>query len=198
MTDADLPDMPELNFSYRPSVLGAAWNFRLTPEAITWDTGRRGGRVPYDQVTRVRMSFRPATLQSQRFLTEIWSRDGTKLRIASTSWKSMVVLERLDDGYRGFIGELHRRLTAAASRADFVRGTNPPLYWIGLAVFVASALAIAGLVARSAQAGARGAALLVGFFLIAFLWQAGNYFRRNRPGRYRANAPPPDMLPAQP
>jgi hypothetical protein len=197
MTDANPPAITEPSYAYRPSVLGATWNLRLTPEAILWDAGRRSGRVPYDQVTGVRMSFRPATLQNQRFLTEIWSRDGTKLQIASTSWKSMAVLERFDDGYRGFIGELHRRLIAAGTRAVFVRGRNPPLYWAGLSVFVASSLAIAVLIARSAQAGATGAALMVGFFLIAFLWQASNYFRRNWPGRYLASALPPDLLPAQ-
>jgi len=197
MTDVHPPDIAEPSYVYRPSVMGSPLSFRLTPDAIVWDAGRRSGRVPYHQVARVRMSYRPVTMQNHRFLTEIWSRDGTKLKVASTSWKSMVVLERFDDAYRGFIGNLHHRLVIAGTRAVFVSGTNPPLYWIGLSVFAAAAIAIAGLIARSAQAGATRGALLVGLFLIAFLWQAGNYFRRNRPARYSADAPPPDMLPPQ-
>ena len=35
----------------------------------------------------------------------------------------------------------------------------------------------------------------VGAFLALSLWQLGGFFRRNRPGRYRADAPPGDLLP---
>ena len=35
----------------------------------------------------------------------------------------------------------------------------------------------------------------IGAFLALFLWQAGNYFRRNRPGRYTPQALPPELMP---
>jgi hypothetical protein len=192
---ADNPD-DATTYAYRPSVLGATWSFRLTPDAIAWDAGRRSGRIAYGDVARVRMSFRPATLQSQRFLTEIWSRDGTKLRILSSSWKSMVEQTRLDDSYRAFVVALHRRLAGANARVDYVSGASPFLYWLGLATFVATSLVIAALIVRVTQAGAAGAALLIAAFLAGFLWQAGGYFRRNLPGRYSPDTLPLHQLPA--
>jgi hypothetical protein len=189
-----LPSDPaDLSYAYRPSVLGATWSFRLTPAAIVWDAGRKSGRVSYGDVTQVRLSFRPATLQTYRFVTEVWATDGTKLQIVSSSWKSMVEQTRLDGDYRAFVGELHRRLAASGAPIAFIKGVNPPLYWAGIVVFVATALVTAALITRSIQAGASGAAILIGGFLAVFLWRLGTYFRRNRPGLYA-----PDTLPAEP
>jgi hypothetical protein len=38
-------------------------------------------------------------------------------------------------------------------------------------------------------------AALAGGFLALFLWQVGGYFRRNRPGHYRPDALPRELLP---
>jgi hypothetical protein len=196
MTTHDQMPAGEFDYSFRPSVLGAPRNFRLSPNGIEWDAGRRSGRIAFGSVTRVRMSYRPATMQNHRFVTEIWSQDGPKLDVASSSWKSMVEQVRLDDSYRAFIVELHRRLRAAGTTARFDSGTGPAVYWPGLLLFVVSALGLAVIITRMMQGHAIGAAILVGAFLAAFLWQAGNFFRRNRPGRYRPDALPSELLPA--
>ena len=39
------------------------------------------------------------------------------------------------------------------------------------------------------------AAALVGAFFALFAWQSGAFFRRNRPGRYRPDAVPADLVP---
>jgi hypothetical protein len=57
------------------------------------------------------------------------------------------------------------------------------------------ALGLAVLIVRALQAGALAGALFVAAFLALFLWQAGNFFRRNRPGLYRADAPPRALMP---
>jgi hypothetical protein len=46
------------------------------------------------------------------------------------------------------------------------------------------------------QMGATAGALMVGGFLALFLWQVGTFFRRNRPGTYRPDAIPAEVLPA--
>jgi hypothetical protein len=136
-------------------------------------------------------------MQSHRFLTEIWSPETNRpLKILSSSWKSMVEQVRLDREYARFIGELHRRLVATQSAAAFDGGMNPLLYWPGLALFAASATGMAALSVRAIAAGAGMAALLIGAFLLLFLWQAGNIFYRNRPGSYRPDALPPLLLPS--
>jgi hypothetical protein len=189
----DAPD--EVAYAYKPSVLGAAHEFRLDDRALSWRVGGRSGRIPYADIRRIRLTFRPVTMQTYRFVAEIWSASAPKLQIASTSWRSMVEQERLDAAYVDFISTLHRRLGAERVPASFEAGTVPFVYWIGLALFVVVSLALAALIARALQAGAVTGAVFVGIFLGAFLWQAGGFFRRNRPGTYTADAIPSAVLP---
>lgn len=185
-----------LVYAYRPSLLGAPWEFALTGETIEYRVGRKTGRIDLRKITRVRLSFRPIAMQSQRFLTEIWAEGAPKLEICSSSWKSMVEQERLDRSYATFVMELHRRLTQAGVPARFEHGSSPLRYWPGLAIFVAIALALAALVVMGLRAQVwQGTGFVAVFFLI-FLWQVGNFFRRNRPGFYRPNALPSALMPA--
>src|SRR5665647_3730543 len=63
----------DLTYTYRPSLLGAPWEFKLTGHGIEWSAGRQSGRVAFAKVRRMRMSYRPANMQSYRFVTEIWA-----------------------------------------------------------------------------------------------------------------------------
>lgn len=182
-------------YSYRPSLLGAGWNFTCDERGVAWTAGAKSGHVPYDKVRRVRMSYRPMSMQSQRFTTEVLAKDGTKLTIVSTSWKSMVEQERQDRAYSEFIRELHRGIAAAGVPVRCEQGKTPWLYWPGLVIFIGVSLGLALLIVRALQAHAAAAAAFVGGFLALFLWQGGNFFRRNRPGLYRPEAPPNDLLP---
>jgi hypothetical protein len=182
-------------YSYRPSLLGAGWTFKLTPNGIDWSAGARSGHVPFDKVRRLRMSYVPMSMQSHRFVTELWAADGTKLRIVSTSWKSMVEQVRQDAAYATFVEELHRRLAQAGAPVRCEQGRAVWLYWPGVAIFAAVALGLAVLIVRALQADAVAGALFIAAFLALFLWQAGSFFRRNRPGLYRPDAPPRELMP---
>jgi hypothetical protein len=182
-------------YAYRPSLLGAAWEFRLAGDGIDWAAGRKGGHIPFRAVRRLRMSYRPVSMQSHRFMTELWADGAPKLGILSSSWKSLVEQERLDGRYTAFVAELHRRIALAAAPARFERGSNPLLYWPGLIAYIGVSLGLALLVVRALQANAKGGAVFIGGFLALFLWQGGNFFRRNRPGRYSPEALPADLLP---
>jgi hypothetical protein len=195
MNDDSAVPPPENTYSYRPSLLGAPHQFRLGKHGLGWNVGRRSGSVTWRDIDRVRLSFRPASMQSHRFLTEIWAAGAPKLTIMSTSWKSMVVQERLDEGYTAFVTELHRRLAQAQTQARFEQGVNPLQYWPGLVVFGGVSLALALLTVRALQQHAIGGALFVAGFLALFLWRGGDFFHRNRPRLYRAAAPPAALLP---
>src|SRR5664280_298683 len=145
-------------YAYRPSLLGAAWEFKLTGEGIDWATGRKAGHIPFRAVRRLRMSYRPASMQSHRFMTELWAEGAPKLKILSSSWKSMVEQERLDKPYAAFVAELHRRIALAAPPARFEQGSHPLLYWPGLIAFAGVALGLALLVVRALQADSKGGA----------------------------------------
>ena len=182
-------------YTYRPSLLGSPWEFRLDGDGIDWANGRKTGRVPFRTLRRVRLSFRPASMQAQRFAAELWADGAPKLEILSSSWKSMVEQERLDKPYAAFIAELHRRIALAAPPARFEQGSHPLLYWPGLIVYIGVSLGLAWLIMRALQAGVEGGAAVIGAFLALFLWQGGNFFRRNRPGIYRPDAPPAELMP---
>lgn len=189
------PRSGEPLYGYKPSLAGAPWQFRLRPDALEWRTGRRAGEIPYGRIRRMRLSFRPATMQNHRYVAEIWAGDGPRLVIASTSWKGIAEQERLDEAYGAFIAELNRRVWAAGTAAVFERGISPLRYWPGLAVCILAASAMAGLTVEALRSGALAGALFVAAFLAVFLWQTGRYLRRNRPGAYRPDAPPAGVVP---
>lgn len=182
-------------YGYRPSLLGAPWQFKLAEDGIEWSTGRRTGHIPYRNIRRLRMSFRPANMQTQRFLTEVWADGEPTLKISSSSWKSVVEQERFDKAYSAFVGELHRRIARAAAPARFEQGSNPLMYWLGLAVFVGVVCGLGLLIVRGLQAEALSGAAFIAAFMTLCLWQGSVFFQRNRPGFYRPESPPAALLP---
>ena len=152
--------------------MGAPFEFRLAADALEWRKGTYAGRTPYDRIRRIRLSFRPMTMQNYRFLTEVWVADGPKLQIASTSWKSIFEHERFDAAYRTFVTELARRAGAAGGRASFDTGSPALLYWPGVVVFIGASLALAALFVRALQEAAWSGAAFIAAFLGLFFWQA--------------------------
>jgi hypothetical protein len=193
--DRDEDQFGGLSYLYKPSLFGAPNQFLLRPDGLQWQMGSYQGFVPYRAVRRVRLSYRPATMQTQRFVTEIWSDNNPKIQIASASWRTFMEQERLDAGYAGFVIELHRGLTAAGSAAQFSTGMPVVSYWIGAVVFGAAWLALVLLTMRALQIGEWTGAALIGALCVVFGFQLGNYFRRNRPGHYRPDAVPSAVLP---
>lgn len=183
------------SYSFRPSLIGGAWSFRLGEDAIHWTSGSDSGRIPYDDVKLVRMSYRPRSMQRHRFVTELRTHSGPKVTIISTSWKSISELERLDRSYQDFIVALHKRLGARGRPIEFIGGTNPVKFWISVVIFVPLVAGIIGVAVRAFREDAHVAALLIAGFFVVFVSQGVNYFRRNRPVRYQPNAVPPMLLP---
>lgn len=182
-------------YAYKPSLMGAPWEFRLQPDRLVWVAGSRTGGIPYRDIQRVRLSYRPVSMQSYRFLAEIWSPGAPKLTIASSSWRGMLEQARLDQPYRDFILALHQRIAAAKGSPQLDAGSHPYLYWPGFVVFGLIAFGVAALLVRAMHQDEWPATLfLVGFFAL-LLWQIGGFFRRNRPRRYEANAIPDEVLP---
>src|SRR5258708_1653681 len=164
-------------YAFRSSLMGAGFELRLAIDAWEWRGGGQAGRVPYDRIRRIRLSFRPMTMQNYRFVTEVWPENGPKLQIASTSWKSLVEHQRLDAEYRAFVSELSRRIGAAGRNTAFDTGSPAFLYWPGVVIFTGAALALAALAVRALQQQAWGGAAFVAAFCALFLYQAGNFFR---------------------
>lgn len=182
-------------YLYRPNLMGSPWVFRLRSDGLVWEYGRRSGFVPYGSVSRVRMSFRPATLQTQRFITEIWAPQSPKLQISSTSFRSLMEQARQDDEYTAFVSELHRRFAAAGSSARFESGMHPALYWLGVVVFTVIGVTLAGFLFHTLRQKDWTGAAVIGGVMALLVWQSGMIFNRNRPQTYRPELPPQVAFP---
>jgi len=140
-------DREIIAYAYRPSPMGAPRAFKLVGDGIDWAAGRTSGHIAFRTIRRLRMSFKPTGMQSHRFITEVWADGVPKLKIISSSWKSMMEQERLDEACVVFVTELHRRIAAAAVPARFEQGSHPLLYWPSVVVLIGVALGLARVVA---------------------------------------------------
>jgi hypothetical protein len=182
--DSDAP-----YYAFKAAMVGGASEFRLQPDAIEMNRGGRIVRFAYRDIRRVRLAYRPVTMQSYRFVTEIWG-NGPKMAIASCSSRSIVEQTRQDAEYNAFIAELHRRIAAAGALVKFQTGSPVLLYWAGVAAISGLCVASAVMAFRTLQIDSWQTAAVFGGMLVVFLWQAGGFLRRNMPGRYT-----PDQLP---
>ncbi|ARQ00782.1 hypothetical protein [Pseudorhodoplanes sinuspersici] len=185
----------DIEYSYKPSLMGGGWTFRLAPDGLQWSVGALTGQVAYRDIRRIRMSFRPVTMQSYRFLTEVWSDRNPKLSIVSSSWKSLTEQERLDEAYTRFVVGLHEKIAAEKGNPQLQAGAAAFLYWPGAMIFVAICLATIGILVRALQQGETTATLLLLAFFAFLVWQLGRFFKRNLPRHYTLDAIPNDVLP---
>jgi hypothetical protein len=102
----------------------------------------------------------------------------------------------LDRPYRDFVQALHRRIIESDARPVLRAGSPPMLYWPGVIVFGAMGAAVPVMLLKTGSGDARwGGALIVVAVAGLFLWQLGNFFWRNRPTTYSAEAIPTTVLP---
>ena len=197
MMTSGIADEPpsDPSYAFKASLIGSMCQFTLKPDALEWQIGSRSGRTRYEAVRAVRLSYRPVTMQSQRFIAEIWAPGSPKIQIVSVSWRSIMEQQRLDGAYAAFIVELHRRLAAAGTPARFSTGLPFATYWVGVVVFGAVLVATGGLLVRAMSFDQWAPMVVVAIFFVVFAYQLGTYFYRNRPGRYRPDAIPAGVLP---
>ena len=182
-------------YLFKPSLVGGARQFALTDEGLSWQFGGKSGVWPLDKIAAIRLSYRPISMQSNRFRADIEDSRGERVTLFSTTWHTIALMARQDDGYRAFIVELHHRLKAAGRKVFLIAGINSKIYMAGLAVMALVAVAIAGLLIRALVTGEfAGAIFLVGFAGL-FVWQIGGFMKRNRPRAYTLDALPMDVLP---
>ena len=184
-----------VRYAYKASLVGAAHRFELTDQGLTWRVGGKTGLWPYAAITRIRLSFRPVSMQARRFRADIESADLGRIALLSTSWQTSVLMAPQDRDYRAFIVELHRRMKAAGSNAELIGGLRPRIYIAALALLALVAAAMASLLIRAILIGElAGIAFLLGFAAL-FAWQVGGFVRRNRPQAYSFDHLPSALLP---
>jgi len=182
-------------YAYKASLVGAAHQFELTEQGLSWRIAGRSGLWPYPDIAVVRLSYRPVSMQSRRFRADVGNADGARIAILSTSWQTAALMAPQDRDYRAFITELHARMARAGSRAMLVGGLGPRVYAAAIICVTLLAVAMAGLLLRSITTGEwAGALFLVGFAGL-FAWQVGGFVTRNRPLVYTFEDLPKALLP---
>ena len=181
-------------YAYKASLIGAAHEFELTDNGLSWQAGNKSGCWPYTDISAIRLSYRPVSMQSRRFRADVES-DGQRIAILSTTWQTVTLMAPQDREYRNFITELHARMAQSGSKAALVSGVGPWTYAAGVAVLALVGIAIAGLLVRAILTGAYvGGLFLIGFAAL-FTWQIGGFVVRNRPGEYTFSDLPKSLLP---
>jgi hypothetical protein len=185
----------DVRYAYKASLIGAAHQFALTDEGLSWQIGGRAGVWSYGDIAAIRLSYRPVSMQSRRFRADIEHANGQRIVILSTSWQTVALVAPQDKDYRAFITLLHRRMEKAGSKARLIAGIGPKLYVVGIVFLALVAIAISGLLVRAIGTGEfAGALFLVGFAAL-FAWQIGGFIRRNRPLTYSFDRVPQALLP---
>ncbi len=150
---------------------------------------------PYAEISAIRLSYRPVSMQSRRFRADVENADGARITIFSTTWQTAALMAPQDQDYRAFMTQLHRRMAEAGSRAALIGGLRPRVYAAAIALLTLVAIAMAGLFVRAITTGAwAGALFLIGFAML-FAWQIGGFIRRNRPSAYAFDHLPEALLP---
>ena len=195
-----LSDVPNdqaagVSYAYKASLIGAAHQFELTDDGLSWHVGGKSGVWRYGDIAAVRLSYRPISMQSRRFRADIENRNRQSVAVISTTWQTVALMSPQDKQYRAFITELHRRMADAGSRAALIGGIRSGVYAGGVAMLALVAIAITGLLARAVATGAYGGALFLIGFAALFGWQIGGFIRRNKPRTYTFGDLPKELLP---
>lgn len=193
----DLPSEPAADdrYAYKASLIGSAHQFELTDAGLSWQIAGRSGVWAYADISSIRLSYRPVSMQSRRFRADISHASGARLAVLSTTWQTVSLMKPQDHGYRAFIAGLHRRMAAAGSKAALIGGLTPNLYLAALVSLVLLGIAMAGLLVRAIATGEYSGALFLLGFAALFTWQIGGFVRRNRPRTYTFDDLPGALLP---
>jgi hypothetical protein len=188
-------DASAVRYAYKASLIGAAHQFELTDDGIAWSLAGRSGLWRYSDMSAIRLSYRPVSMQARRFRADLQHKTGGRIILLSTSWQTAALMAPQDQAYRRFIVTMHERMAQAGSRASLSGGLGPGVYGVAVTLVTLLGLAMAGLLIRSVATGQFGGALFVVGFAALFVWQVGGFIRRNRPMIYGFDHLPEALLP---
>ncbi|WP_369722638.1 hypothetical protein AB8Z38_00885 [Bradyrhizobium sp. LLZ17] len=195
MQDSEPEAAPATSYAYKASLIGSAHRFELTDEGLSWHIAGRSGVWRYDEISAIRLSFRPVSMQQHRFRADVSHAGGGRIAILSTSWQTAALMAPQDRGFRDFLVELHARMAKAGSRAELTAGLGRKTYAAVLAFLAVLAVAMTGLLIRALMIGEFAGVLFIIGFAALFAWQVGGFVRRNRPQSYSFERVPRSLLP---
>ena len=182
-------------YAYKASLIGSAHQFELADSGLSWRIAGKSGVWAYADISAVRLSYRPVSMQSRRFRADIDNAKGGRIAVLSTTWQTAALMAPQDHDYRDFIVELHRRMQRAGSQAALIGGIGRNAYAAAVVLLALLGIAMAGLLVRALFTFEfTGALFLIGFAAL-FAWQVGGFVRRNKPRTYAFDDLPAALLP---
>jgi hypothetical protein len=188
-TPAD--DSRSIGYAYKASLIGAAQQFDLTGDGLSFRFAGRSGLWRYADIAAVRLSYRPVSMQSRRFRADLHHVDGGRLVILSTSWQTAAL-----DGAAGRrLPRLHHRTASAhgegwqqghADRRSRAQDLRRGHCAVGIR---------RGRHGRASHPRHRDGPIRLLGFAALFGWQVGGFITRNRPVSYEFERIPEALLP---
>ncbi|MFY9951919.1 hypothetical protein [Bradyrhizobium sp.] len=186
---------PATHYAYKASLIGAAHQFELTGEGLSFRVAGRSGLWRYAEIAAIRLSYRPVSMQWRRFRADIHHASGARIVVFSTTWQTAALMTPQDRHYRAFIVQLHQRMAEAGSKANLSGGLGANTYAAALGLLALLGTAMAGLLVRAVATDEFAGALFIVGFTALFGWQIGGFVRRNRPLLYSFDHLPEALLP---
>src|SRR3569833_4238816 len=106
MQDSGAEAAASASYAYKASLIGAAHRFELTEQGLSWHIAGRSSVWRYDEISAIRLSFRPVSMQQHRFRADVSRAGGGRIAILSTSWQTAALMAPQDSGFRDFLIEL--------------------------------------------------------------------------------------------
>lgn len=186
---------PNPVYAFKSSLAGGASKLELTDDALVWLSGYRKGVWPYREISALQMSYRPMSMQSQRFRMDIIHKSGTRLKTFSTNWHSIASMPPQNAEYSVFVRALHEKLRASGHDVVLAGGLNPIVHKLGLFMLGVLFVSLFGLLGRSVATNEYAGVLFILGIAAVFGWQSYSFMRRNRPQRYTYQMLPPELMP---
>jgi hypothetical protein len=190
-----MTDSPLASYSHRAKPYQAEAEFRLLPQYLAVEQGKRSGNFPFRDIAMIRLTYRPRNTTNEGYVAKVYRRDGHTASFTNLSWKSLVDMERQDADYRRFV----LRLIAEVARVNpgVILQAGMPR-WLHMVTGLAGLIAVLALVIVMGQAILnRGlpVAFFTGALAVYFAWWTVRYLARNRPRGFAAGTAPEDVLP---
>src|SRR6266700_4208233 len=76
---ADQSNEDATTYAYKASLIGSAHRFELTDAGLSWHIAGRSGVWRYDEISTIRLSFRPVSMQQHRFRADVSRAGGGRI-----------------------------------------------------------------------------------------------------------------------
>ena len=190
-----MTEQPTTTYSHRAKPYAQEAEFKLMPQHLAIEQGRRSGDFAYRDIVMIRLMYKPRNTTNEGYQAKLYRRDKRTAALTNLSWKSLVDMERQDGDYRKFMIALVHKVHAVNPSVVLEAGMPR---WLHIITAIAGIVAVLAMIIVTAQAILNGiytAAVMTGILALYFGWWSIRYLSRNTPRRFTVNAIPENVLP---